>query len=1382
MPNFRRIVLPAMLLIPLLVSPVLSASGGGESELSLQPGPGGSVLSMDGNPFHRTGAAVTGERLIMVPGTGTRLALWNETDEVGNGTPFFSIGRAGEEMGPAVRTSYTLKVLHGDFDPSRQVPAVDRFFASGDSENLHIVQFQTQALEEYRDAIRFMGGRLQGFLANHAHVVRMSPGVRDQVAALPFVRWVGPLHPAYRLEAFLRDNRANAGELFPLQRYNILVFEEGEAGLDSVLQRLKSLGDGVEPYPGGKYLATAVLTPAQLYQVARWDEVQYVDRWTAMESDMDIVREIGGANYLETVAGYTGAGVRAEIFDAGFNLAHPDFQSRPLIEHGGAVGNDSHGTATAGVNFGDGTGDARARGIMPDGQGIVADYNNVGLSGPTRYAHTGELLQDPYYAVFQTSSVGDGRTFNYTTISADHDTLLFDWDILHCQSQSNAGNQDSRPQAWAKNVLSGGAFNHYDTLDRSDDCWCNTGSIGPASDGRIKPDLSFFYDDTYTTYSTGSGYGEFGGTSGATPSICGYAGLFFEMWSDGIFGNEVDALGTVFENRPHMTTAKAFLINTADQQPFTGQTHDLTRVHQGWGVPDIENMYDMRDNISFIDETVLLTNMESVEYNALVSAGEPAMRVTLTFADPAGNPASSEHRVNDLTLKVTSPSDIVYWGNNGLLDGNWSTPGGVANTIDTVENVFVENPEEGLWIIEIIASEINQDSHVETSELDADFALVVSGAVMTQCTSEGRLALNGALLACEDESRIRVVDCDLNTDDNTVQTVTVTVASDTELSGETVLLTETGPASATFQNTILVSVTDGAGVLQVTEGDTVTATYIDADDGMGGTGLTRTDTAVVDCSPPVISGVQATGVQPRSAVIEFSTDEPAEGNVRYGLSCGVLDQLKSRAGLVAAHAITLTGLSDNTAYFYAVDVDDAVGNGSSDDNGGICYTFTTPEIPDFFTELFGSDNDTDFLRLSFTPNGSTDFYESCVAPITAFPSDPSGGTALSLTDDSFTTVNLTPGNTVSLYGVAYNTFYVGSNGFITFNSGSSDTSETLGEHFNQPRISALYDDLNPASAGTVSWKELPDRVVVTYEGVPEYSQTNTNDFQIEMFFSGAIAINYLTVDAVDGLAGLSAGGGLSPDYFETDLSGMASCGGEACWDGVLNQDEERIDCGGICQPCQCLSDTECDDGLFCTGTNSCDDYGRCAAGSDPCSGEACHEGGDTCVECLDSAACDDGLFCNGVETCRGNICQAGLDPCPFGLCEEGVDACAVCDNDSVCEPGEDCSNCPGDCISGSIPVCGNGVCEVPDGEDCITCPEDCNGDQKGQPSSQYCCGDGITGTNPVGCADLRCNAGGNTCAVDPILAYCCGDSTCNDIENVGNCPADCTVAVPGEAG
>ena len=131
---------------------------------------------------------------------------------------------------------------------------------------------------------------------------------------------------------------------------------------------------------------------------------------------------------------------------------------------------------------------------------------------------------------------------------------------------------------------------------------------------------------------------------------------------------------------------------------------------------------------------------------------------------------------------------------------------------------------------------------------------------------------------------------------------------------------------------------------------------------------------------------------------------------------------------------------------------------------------------------------------------------------------------------------------MSLYGVNYTTFYVGTNGYITFTSGDSTTGESLASHFNQPRISALFDDLNPGAGGSVSWKKLADRVVVTWLNVYEYQTTNPNTFQIELFFDGRITISYLAVTVTDGLAGLSRGGGVSPDYFASDLSGMGSCG------------------------------------------------------------------------------------------------------------------------------------------------------------------------------------------------------------------------------------------------
>jgi hypothetical protein len=1337
----------------------------------------------DEAPFHSTANRVVDERLIELPGSGTRLALWDEIDTLGATTPWYSIGSAGGPMNEGKSTSYQLKVLHGEFDPLVRVPQVEEALAASTDTNLYLVQYVTQSLEEYGQTIEQLGGSVVGFMAHHANVVRMSPQVRSEVDALSFVRWTGPFHPAYRIESFLRDLRQLNTESFPTQRYNILVYDAGAAGKPVVAAKIEKMGGVVESADSGKFLLDATLTAEQLFQVIRFDEVEYVDRWSPLETDMDIVREIAGANYLETVAGYTGVGVRAEIFDSGFNVNHPDFASRPLLQHGGTVGNASHGTATCGINFGDGTGDARARGLMPDGQGIVADYNNIGLTGGTRYTHTGELKDSPYFAVFQTSSVGSARTAEYTTISADHDTLLFDWDVLHCQSQSNSGTTQSRPQAWAKNIVSGGAFNHQDTLTRADDAWAGTASIGPASDGRIKPDLSFFYDATYTTYSTGSGYGEFGGTSGATPSICGYFGLFFEMWSDGIFGNEVTPGATVFENRPHMTTAKAMLINTATQYDFVGQSHDLTRVHQGWGMPDIRTLYDQRNNISAIDESVLLANLETVEFNASVDPGEPALRVTMTYADPAGTPSSSQHRINDLTLKVTSPSGTVYWGNNGLKDGNWSVSGGAADTKDTVENVFVENPESGGWIVEVTASEINEDGHVETPELDADFALVVSGAFLATCTSDGTVSLTRASYACEDEATLRVVDCDLNTDDNTIQTVSVTVDSTTEPGGETVLLTETGPASATFTNTITLSESDAAGVLHVADGDTVTAEYIDADDGLGGVNVVKTDQANVDCSAPLITNVMTSNIEARVATVNFDTDEPAEGSVRYGASCAALTQTASRSGFVTTHAINLTGLQPDSLYFYAVDASDMAGNMASNDNGGACYSFTTPSVPEFYTELYGSDNDTDFLRFTFTPDGSADFYDGCTETIASFPSDPTGGNSLTISDDSFATVNLTGGTTLLHYGVSYSTFYVGSNGYVTFDAGDSDQTESTADHFSQPRISALFDDLNPATGGTVSWKQFADRIAVTFQGVPEYNVTNSNDFQIEMFFDGRIAISLLEIDATDGLAGISQGNGQSPDFSETDLSLMTACGGETCFDGVLNQGETRIDCGGPCPACACLDDAACADSIVCNGTEVCDAFGECQAGTPTCGARVCDETTDRCIDCQSNADCDDGLFCNGSEIClANNSCQLGADPCPGGNCDEAGNACITCNNDGVCDPGEDCGNCTADCISGSNPVCGNGVCEAADGEDCLSCPDDCNGVQKGKPADRFCCSDGTVGENPTTCVDARCSTGGNTCASSPVLAFCCGDDVCEDVETVGNCAADCTLPVPDEAG
>jgi hypothetical protein len=405
----------------------------------------------------------------------------------------------------------------------------------------------------------------------------------------------------------------------------------------------------------------------------------------------------------------------------------------------------------------------------------------------------------------------------------------------------------------------------------------------------------------------------------------------------------------------------------------------------------------------------------------------------------------------------------------------------------------------------------------------------------------GRVSLDQPKYQCESTAEISVIDRGLDLDPNAPDIVAITVDSTTEPGGETVVLTETGDSTMRFLGTVTLSETDAVGVVQVTEGDILAATYIDEDDGQGGVNVIVTALAVIDCTDPVISGVTTAVVNPRSATITFQTDEPCVGTVSFGTSCGQLTEMTS-GGVTTDHSITISGLMTNTPYFYAVDAADEAGNFSVDDNNGNCYAFATPDIPDFYTELFTSGFDLDGLKLTFIPDGSNDFYDACAEEITALPTDPAGGTTITLSDDDNELVSVTGGNEVYIYGAAYSGFYVGSNGYVTFGSGDTDYSETLEDHFDLPRISALFDDLSPNNGGTVSYKQLDDRIVVTWEEVPEYSNTGANTFQIEMFFDGMLTISYLGISASDGLAGLSEGVGLDPDYFPSDLSGLGACG------------------------------------------------------------------------------------------------------------------------------------------------------------------------------------------------------------------------------------------------
>lgn len=661
-------------------------------------------------------------------GTSTRYLLSPSGDAV-------AVDKVAEER---------LLLKAGAFDPLKAVAPISDNIPTPATNEVRLIQFRTQPLPEYLETLAGLGATVYDTIAPNAAIVRVPADALESVRALPFVRWAGNYEASYRLDPTLVA-QLEQGTL-PTKRYNIWCHQRGLAMQTAVADHIRMLGGSVEQLTAPGFILSATLTPVQLIQILGLNEVSYVDAWSEPQQDMNIVRSSGGADFIETTLGFTGQGVRAEVMDGGLRTDHVAWTNPPLI-HAPTMVNDSHGTNTFGINFGNGTGNSAGRGLMPSAQGVMARYN--AMSGGNRYAHTAELLLSPYFCVYQSNSWGDTQTTAYTTISAEMDDILFLNDITILNSQSNTGNQNSRPQAWAKNVVAIGGVQHKGTAVTTDDTWGPGGaSIGPAADGRYKPDLCHFYDQITcpTSTSTTAYTTSFGGTSAATPITAGHFGLFFQMWHNGIFGNPAPAT-TVFDNRPKATLAKAIMMNTAFQYPLGPQQADITRFVQGFGKVDLTNLYGIRNNWFWINETDVLNNLQTATYKVLVAAGTPALRFTMAYTDPAGTPGASVARKNNLSLRVTGPGGTIWRGNNGMTTSNWTVPGGSEDNINTVENVFIQNPAAGVYTVEVIGSDINTDARPETPGVNADFALVGSGMVNGNLAPSSFTVLDNGLVS-----------------------------------------------------------------------------------------------------------------------------------------------------------------------------------------------------------------------------------------------------------------------------------------------------------------------------------------------------------------------------------------------------------------------------------------------------------------------------------------------------------------------------------------------------------------------------------------------------------------------------------------------------------
>jgi len=243
-----------------------------------------------------------------------------------------------------------------------------------------------------------------------------------------------------------------------------------------------------------------------------------------------------------------------------------------------------------------------------------------------------------------------------------------------------------------------------------------------------------------------------------------------------------------------------------------------------------------------------------------------------------------------------------------------------------------------------------------------------------------------------------------------------------------------------------------------------------------------------------------------------------------------------------------------------------------------------------------------------------------------------------------------------------------------------------------------------------------------------------------------------------------------------------------CSDGIKNQNETGIDCGGVCPPCfepECTNNSECNDNNPCT--NDVCSSGKCV-NTNKINDTSCGEGmvcqNGVCVEITPEPECTNNSECNDNNPCTNDSCSSGECVntnkingsscgnnmvCQSGTCVE-ITPEPECTNNSQCNDNNPCTNdvcSSGECVNtnktngsscGEGMVCQSGTCVE------ITPEPECTNNSQ--------CNDNNPCTNDV-CSSGECvntnKTNGSSCGGVMV----CESGTCVPSGDACNFPSQC---------
>lgn len=837
----------------------------------------------------------------------------------------------------------------------------------GDKPRKWIVRFAGPVRDAEKRQLTDLDCRIDEYIPDFAFLVTMNDTARKEVEKLSFIQGVARYRPEHKIRKQTREKLNRFRQQTDLQGMagdetfaRILVRVDSVAGLPALLAAVH--GARGEILDVGQDIAAIRVSAGAISQLAELEEVLWLEEAVALRLLNDTSKWTIQSYVPEYPKiwdrGIRGQGQLVGIGDTGLDYDMPWFHDPDGIPIGPAHrkvvgydpltddydGNFGHGTHVACTVAGDRTpvdGLANANGMAPGARLIIQDISPGEQTAVYPPSDLGLLFSTPYSAGARLHTNSWGAAVNlYETYARSTDRFLWEHkDFLAFFANGNSGDGEGSvgTPATAKNVVSVGATENGVNAENV----AFFSSNGPAADGRIKPTVTapgvaiVSADSDGLKGSFNNGTIAYSGTSMATPTVAGAAALVRQYYLDGYWPS--GAANAASGLAPSAALIKATLLNSA--QNMTGDFTDgpLPSPGQGWGRINLANTLHFFSDDNYLDIADVGTGLAtgaswSQRYFA---TGDQLFKVTLVWTDYPGMEGAAKTLVNDLDLQVITPDGTTYAGN--VFSNGISVSGGTADRLNVEEQVLIPTLQAGDYTIRVSGYNIPFGPQ--------PFAVVVTGAV--SITSTGFIHLDRARYNEESTIQVQVADRDLNANSAAAENTTISINSTSEPGGETVQLVESGPNTSIFTGSIptgSVPTVAGNTILEIKDGDTLTATYLDADNGSG-TSANRTAIALADLAAPIISGITVAAIGQDSATVSWTTNEPVAAAIRYGEDPDSLGLQQGDPWLLTSPVVRVGNLQENTTYSFLVSSTDEAGNSSLDDNNGSLHSFSTLSLP-----------------------------------------------------------------------------------------------------------------------------------------------------------------------------------------------------------------------------------------------------------------------------------------------------------------------------------------------------------------------------------------------------------------------------------------------------